>query len=440
MNGSHNIPFTNAQISRKSTSTYQGPLGKATSIVTESPQNPQTSIDDQRRFLKESAFRLPFTGINVALSAARVAGQESPLSIRYSALHLLAWSLLIESHSGASQVVNPRKSSVASDSTTSSASSKRRIDVVNLISDDDDYDEDPITPKKVRHNVVRAESERLHQSRSPSITSSSSRIHISRPAQKFHAVEIPLKKPAAIVPRAPLAVAQRETFLRNLSELRGPRVTVVNEVDESSPSVNFTFVRLRCPVALRKGDFVDTYRGEIITVAEAEKRGVKRSPDEANYFMNFDKFCELEAIPKSEFLQQFPGKVAWHRQKVLDEDWEIYMKDGEEMWLNPEYIQYQYVCDGMKVGGPTRFMNHSCDPNCRLFTASYNHSDTNIYDLAFFTLEEIPAGTELTFDYKDEDDRSVITYEQAMKVKDVKGYMPQRCLCGTAECRQYFFN
>lgn len=197
---------------------------------------------------------------------------------------------------------------------------------------------------------------------------------------------------------------------------------------------------LRCPVPLRKGDFIDTYRGEIITVEEANSRADKRSADEGNYFMNFDKFTEREAISKSDFLTSHPDKLAWHAKKVRDEDWRIYIKDGEEMWLNPDHEPYLYVCDGMHMGGPTRFMNHSCDPNCRLFTVSYNHSDPHIYDLAFFALEEIPAGTELTFDYKDEDDRSVITHEQALEVQRRDGYMPQKCLCGTAECRQYFFN
>lgn len=191
---------------------------------------------------------------------------------------------------------------------------------------------------------------------------------------------------------------------------------------------------------MRKGDFIDTYRGEIITVEEANERAKERSQDEENYFMDFDKFTEPEAISKSDFLETFPDRVKWHAQQVKDENWEIYEKDGEEMWLNPEYVPHKYVCDGMHIGSPTRFMNHSCDPNCRLFTVSYNHSDPHLYDLAFFTLEEIPAGTELTFDYKDEDDRSIITDQQALKVKQREGYMPQRCLCGSAECRRYFFN
>lgn len=373
-----------------------------------------------------------------------------------------------------------------------------------------------------------------------------------RPAQTLERVEIPLRTPTDVIPTSPDAITQRASFLAKLAELHGPKISVVNRFDESTPSIDFTFVNesvlgegvsrapsevmigcdcrrergpsiqcgylacrcledsaenkdgkkvypykssptdkgclrafylesryhiyecnsncdcnhecknrnvqhgrrvkleifrtrnrgwgLRCPMLLRKGDFIDTYRGEIITREEANERGSKRSADEGNYFMDFDKFTEPEAITKSDFIASHPDKLRWHAKKVRDEDWRIYIKDDEEMWLNPDHVPNLYVCDGMHVGGPTRFMNHSCDPNCRLFTVSYNHSDPHIYELAFFALEEIPAGKELTFDYKDEDDRSVITHEQALEVQRRDGYMPQKCLCGTAECRQYFFN
>ena len=48
--------------------------------------------------------------------------------------------------------------------------------------------------------------------------------------------------------------------------------------------------------------------------------------------------------------------------------------------LNPFY-KPPYVTDGMKHGIPSRFMNHSREPNCRIFTISKNHADTRIYDI-----------------------------------------------------------
>ncbi|KAK3176356.1 hypothetical protein OEA41_007679 [Lepraria neglecta] len=163
---------------------------------------------------------------------------------------------------------------------------------------------------------------------------------------------------------------------------------------------------LRCKVDLKTGQFIDTYRGEVITHEEAERRGNKRhSDDQENYFFSMDR-------------------------------WE----DGSE----------GYVCDGMFMGGPTRFINHSCDPNCRQMTVSYNHADINIYDLAFFATEPIPAGTELTFDYsasvdeiddadEDVEQSRVITEKKADELEKKKGYRPSRCLCGADNCRGYFF-
>lgn len=149
---------------------------------------------------------------------------------------------------------------------------------------------------------------------------------------------------------------------------------------------------LRCLQDLQEGQFLDTYRGEIITTEEADKR--KKGANEDNYLMDFDKFDE----PK-------------------------------------------YVCDGMYMGGPTRFMNHSCEPNCALFTVSYNHYDSFLYELAFFAREFIPAGTELSFDYLDQDEveGGRITDEDAAEMEREKGYAPSICRCGTESCRGYFF-
>jgi len=198
---------------------------------------------------------------------------------------------------------------------------------------------------------------------------------------------------------------------------------------------------LRCLQPLQKGQFVDTYRGEIITSEEADLRGETRNPDEGNYFMDLDKFVEPEAITKSDFLDLHPNKLQWHKSKVRAGEWVIEpTPDGDdELWLNPGFVPHKYVCDGMHVGGPTRFINHSCDPNLQVHTASFNHADTDVYELAFFAKSDIPAGTELTFDYKDEDARDVITEEAAEEVERKMGYRPAKCLCGAEGCRGYFF-
>ena len=156
---------------------------------------------------------------------------------------------------------------------------------------------------------------------------------------------------------------------------------------------------LRTMDDLKRGQFVDTYRGEILTTADSDARSENRGPEEDNYMFGFDKFTD----------------------------------------------EPLYVCDGKYKGGPSRFINHSCAPNCRLFTVSYNHADSNIYELAFFAINDIPKDTELTFDYLDQEQfddelgRNALSGDLAKKHEEKYGYRPSKCRCGSANCRGYFF-
>ena len=148
---------------------------------------------------------------------------------------------------------------------------------------------------------------------------------------------------------------------------------------------------------MRKGQFIDTYRGEVITDAEAEQRENRADKGKDSYLYSLDKFQE----------------------------------DGPD--------EDMYVVDGEFMGGVTRFMNHSCEPNCRQFTAILNRADFKIYELPFFALDNIPAYTELTFDYKDQEDSEKISEEMVEEITRAKGQEPTRCLCGSEDCRRYLW-
>lgn len=138
---------------------------------------------------------------------------------------------------------------------------------------------------------------------------------------------------------------------------------------------------LRSPDAIVRGQFIDCYLGEVITSAEADMReDAASSKNSPSYLFSLD-FINMD-----------------------EED--------------------PYVVDGQRLGGPSRFMNHSCNPNCKMFTVSTHHGDDKIYDLAFFALRDIPPGTELTFDYNPDWDGSRDDDPNAVK-----------CLCGESKCR-----
>ncbi len=91
-----------------------------------------------------------------------------------------------------------------------------------------------------------------------------------------------------------------------------------------------------------------------------------------------------------------------------------------------------YVVDGEFFGGVTRFMNHSCDPNCRQFTVWYNHADAYVYGLALFAIEEISFKTELTFNYLDREDETrmtaaqIYTQQQTISITSAKTIIRQQ--------------
>lgn len=152
---------------------------------------------------------------------------------------------------------------------------------------------------------------------------------------------------------------------------------------------------------LIQGEFIDTYVGEVITDEEAKRRGDDAGPIKESYLYSLDKFVG----------DPFEGTS-----------------------LEPEDC---YVVDGQYMGGPTRFINHSCEPNCRQYTVSYNKYDLRLFTLAFFAYEDIPAGTELTFDYMDQDEEEE---EDAVKrrmemMNDPENHDKVKCKCGARKCR-----
>ncbi|KAI9853404.1 MAG: hypothetical protein M1824_001271 [Vezdaea acicularis] len=165
---------------------------------------------------------------------------------------------------------------------------------------------------------------------------------------------------------------------------------------------------VRCSQDIRKGQFIDTYSGEVITLADSEAReraavrlyGERAHLEHSVYTFSLDKF---------------------------DDD------NGDNEYL----LENRYVIDGQYYGGPTRFINHSCMPNVKNMCVSFNNYDPSFYHLAFFALRDIPAGEELTWDYT-----GICDYEQrqpvSQKLAKARGGRGE-CKCHTDKCRYWIF-
>lgn len=76
------------------------------------------------------------------------------------------------------------------------------------------------------------------------------------------------------------------------------------------------------------------------------------------------------------------------------------------------------IIDGAQGGNATRYLNHSCAPNCQ---AVETESDAGRLDIEIEALAAIPKGAELLLDYQ--------------LVLDASDDSPYVCRCGVAACR-----
>lgn len=154
---------------------------------------------------------------------------------------------------------------------------------------------------------------------------------------------------------------------------------------------------VRTLVDLQKGQFVDRYLGEILTAREARHRRsvatMARRKDV--YLFALDKFSDANS-------------------------------------LDSRLAGPPLECDGEFRAGPTRFINHSCSPNLRIFARVGDHADKHIHDLAFFAVRDIAAGDELTFDYVD----GIVDLASDAR-HHVAGMTP--CLCKSPNCRNFLW-
>lgn len=150
---------------------------------------------------------------------------------------------------------------------------------------------------------------------------------------------------------------------------------------------------------LKRGQFVDCYLGEVINPEEADRRRAHSTIAQRKdvYLFALDKFSDPDS-------------------------------------LDPRLAGPALEVDGEFMSGPTRFINHSCDPNLRIFARVGDRADKHIHDLGFFAIRNIAKGEELTFDYVD----GLEQMDRNAKDEKMQGEMT-RCLCGSAKCRGFLW-
>lgn len=163
----------------------------------------------------------------------------------------------------------------------------------------------------------------------------------------------------------------------------------LNRLVQKGPHANLKLVDtrakgtgLKCNSDLMRGDFVCEYAGEVIGAQEAKARYASRQA------------------------RKLPNYIFALRENF-----------GEDSTSIVTYI------DPTSIGNMGRYVNHSCDPNLLVLPV---RTDTVVPKLCLFARRDIPAGTELTFNYGGEGEDI-----------ELPGNGGSICHCGTAKCRGF---
>ncbi|KAI5989008.1 hypothetical protein EDD15DRAFT_2171820 [Pisolithus albus] len=146
------------------------------------------------------------------------------------------------------------------------------------------------------------------------------------------------------------------------------------------------------PKKIPRGSYIGIYTGELLTEQEGEARGLLYNVFGRTYLFTID-FHHLKLGLKNE-------------------------DDYENM----------YTVDAYHAGNFTRFLNHSCDPNCEITACYINDADINKPLLAVFTIRDVEPWEELCFSYYGDTEQAkgkLIAREDAVYVA---------CSCGSANC------
>jgi uncharacterized protein len=121
----------------------------------------------------------------------------------------------------------------------------------------------------------------------------------------------------------------------------------------------------------------------------------------------------LTDIPKATRLMEYVGERITHK--------EADRRYAAEHEYSPHTMLFavddKTVIDATRWGNSSRFINHSCSPNCEA-----DEEDGRIF---ISTLKNVPAGTELTYDYN-----LILEERHTPAVKRAHA-----CFCGVRGCR-----
>lgn len=156
----------------------------------------------------------------------------------------------------------------------------------------------------------------------------------------------------------------------------------------------------------------------------------------------------MATVPKGTFIIEYTGEIidqeeSIRRGKKYDEIGLSYLFDLDYN----DQTEAVYTIDAFKSGNLSRLINHSCEPNCKIWpVTTCGHHSSVIYKVCYFSTRLIRAGEELTFDYGGGTiEATEPTPNEEDKVTGGHNFVRRNrttdsCKCGAETCRGFIFN
>ncbi|PWN34852.1 SET domain-containing protein [Meira miltonrushii] len=202
---------------------------------------------------------------------------------------------------------------------------------------------------------------------------------------------------------------------------------------------------------VKAGQFIETYTGELITAADANKRNLVYSKLNNTYVMDLTPFhvkWHVHAMPylrktgqtKDQYVEKklrernFKGTIEERlneRSNILDE-----LVEEEEKKCEDDKL---LSIDGTLFGNVTRYLAHSCEPNLVRHMVYTYERDIRRPLVAYFASKDIKAGEEITMHYEGLSDHNFEGPHSAQMSEFVERLENMKCYCGTPSCSQLVF-
>ncbi|KAI0368276.1 SET domain-containing protein [Pilatotrama ljubarskyi] len=148
-------------------------------------------------------------------------------------------------------------------------------------------------------------------------------------------------------------------------------------------------------------------------------------------------FAGTKKIPANSYVGLYAGEYLTDsetekRGKIYNKFGRTYLFDLDFWFLKQAgYENAHYCVDAYHAGNFTRYLNHSCDPNCVINACYINEANLEKPLLTIFTCRDVEPYEELCFSYfgtPDDEDADVTT----QKIDDA---VYVTCQCGASNCR-----